>query len=292
MVWSDYDLKEYACVGWVCRYKDKCASTRANMGTERWFCEPCQNDICSQCWPKQAPKQQFAFVALVYGARPEYCVEAAVLGASLRESGTAYPYVLLHTPDVPRAYLDVLAEVGWELTGVPYIDGDALYDGSCNNRFKGVFTKLNGLSLTTYSKIVFLDVDLLVRQNIDSLFERQAPSAMRRSGPGNQPDHSKMPSFIRNDGSLKGGINAGVMALVPSAHEFEHMKADLAKRSKAVRNAVAEEQWLCECVVGGTEGRAGSAAARATWGARLRRPTTSRRSWTPRPPRRVFLPKK
>ena len=67
------------------------------------------------------------------------------------------------------------------------------------NRFVRVFTKLRALGLTDYAKVVMLDVDLLVTQNIDDLFDLPAPAALMR-GPYPGLAHGE---YV-DDGSLFG----------------------------------------------------------------------------------------
>jgi len=210
------------CFRWECVHQDTCQSTHFNMGTQRWYCKRCSKNICGQCC-KKVQKEKFAFVAVIFGRDPKYCVEAAVLGWSLKQVGAQHPYVLLHTGDVPSRYLRILKDdVGWELKMVNKItDGDVL----CKNlRFMGVFTKFHALSLTEYDKIVMLDVDLLVRRNVDHLFERHAPTATRRGSPGNHEDDAPIPDQC--------GINAGVMILRPSNNVFKRILADLKEKKK------------------------------------------------------------
>eukprot|EP00928_Gymnodinium_smaydae_P003993 TRINITY_DN11404_c0_g1_i2.p1 TRINITY_DN11404_c0_g1~~TRINITY_DN11404_c0_g1_i2.p1 ORF type:complete len:446 (-),score=106.59 TRINITY_DN11404_c0_g1_i2:220-1557(-) len=166
---------------------------------------------------------------VLFGSSPAYCIEAAVLGKSLQATGTPHSMVLLHTDDVPRAWLPVLAGIGWELKQVEYLEGKGRYDGSSGGRFQGVFTKLHAIGLTEYEKVVLLDADLLVRHNIDELFDRQAPAALRRHAAADYPDGAQIPSdeLMNERGELKSGINAGVMVLNTSKQDFQKMKLDL-----------------------------------------------------------------
>jgi len=77
-------------------------------------------------------------------------------------------------------------------------------------------------TLIEYDKVVLLDTDLLVRGNIDSLFERPAPAALRRHAAANFADGSKImgEEFFDASGNQTGGINAGVMVLKPSYDDF------------------------------------------------------------------------
>ena len=134
-----------------------------------------------------------------------YCLEAAVLGLSLQRhfelseggitssfgGGTRLPLLLLHTNDVPKAWLAVLRNVGWRLRCVAYIQAT---ESLCEpGRFKHTFTKINALALTEYSTIVVLDTDLLIRKPVDSLFTRWTPSACRRHASGDFKDGQLMP---------------------------------------------------------------------------------------------------
>ncbi|MDB4990627.1 MAG: hypothetical protein JWN04_5805, partial [Myxococcaceae bacterium] len=76
-------------------------------------------------------------------------------------------------------------------------------------RFANTFTKLRAFALTDFDKLVLLDADTIVLQNIDDLFERPAIAAA--------------PDFLLPD-----RFNSGVMVIEPSAPLFERMMASLA----------------------------------------------------------------
>ena len=167
--------------------------------------------------PRHASR--FAWVTCIFGRKLTHCIEAAVLGSTLKVS-TIHELVAMYTKDVPDVGLGLLRQVGWKLRPVEYLDGDALYDGSSGNRFRGVFTKLQALSLIEYKKIVVVDADLLVRHNVDELFDVPAPAALRRGASGNTKTSQAMRGFIRRStGKLAGGINAGVMVLEPNVQD-------------------------------------------------------------------------
>ena len=184
MQWSSYMGNMYAGVGWQCDFFDTCKSNQTNMGPRRWLCDACHTDICRLCHP-YAGRLPNAFVAVLFGTKVSYCVEAAVLGQCLCNVGTKHQWILLHTHDVPKDWRDVLQDVAWRLQQVDYIDGDVLYDGSSKNRFKGIFTKLHAINLTQFEKVVLLDVDLLVLKNVDHLFNKKPPCTLRRQATGN-----------------------------------------------------------------------------------------------------------
>lgn len=182
-----------------------------------------------------AKEPRYAYVTLIYGKESEgYCIDAAVLAHSLKPK-TRHKLVLMHTKDVPRDWLKILEDVGWELRPVRYIwpgdpwnpnpreQGKRIYKGG---RFSGVFTKIHCLNLIEFDKIIFLDTDLLVRESIDHLFERKAPAALRRQARGDCPDDTKIDGngLYFNHGALAGGINAGVMLLKPKESDYRNIK--------------------------------------------------------------------
>ncbi len=144
-----------------------------------------------------------AYVTMLSGG-DAYVSGAEALGRSLVASGTREDRVVLVTSDVSRGARDALAGQGWSVREVAPLpapnDGkDVLFP-----RFDGVFTKLRAWELTDFDKVVFLDADTLVLQNVDDLFER--------------PEITGAPDFLMPD-----RFNSGVMVLEPSAATFRRM---------------------------------------------------------------------
>lgn len=98
-----------------------------------------------------------------------------------------------------------------------------------SERFIYVFTKLHVFSLVKFTKVVLLDTDILVRQNVDHLFSRPALSAFRRHPSANFKDRAKIPGdhFFDSRGKQVGGINAGVVVLRPSENDFQNMMSEI-----------------------------------------------------------------
>lgn len=94
-----------------------------------------------------------------------------VLNHSLKRTGTQYPLVALYTDSFPPAGHDVLdrrsipkRRVNELLPAIDRSYGD-------DPRFADVWTKLAIYELTEYDRVVLLDSDMLVRQNMDELME-------------------------------------------------------------------------------------------------------------------------
>jgi len=133
-----------------------------------------------------------------------YVPGVEVLGHSLERSGTQHEKVLLVTPDVPDAARRTLAEKGWSVREVEPIENPIPDKHQLFARFANTFTKLRAFSLADYDKLVLLDADTIVMQNIDDLFARPAIAAA--------------PDFLLPD-----RFNSGVMVIEPSADIFARM---------------------------------------------------------------------
>ena len=149
----------------------------------------------------------------------------------------------MHTPDVPKSYLRALAAAGWVCREVEYLSkvAWALFKNWQNSRFIDVFTKLRVLEQEDFEKVLFLDLDLLVRdggESLAKLFQLRAPAAMKRGPP--IPDHgARVPYGLiwghptRRKGDelpqhqQASGINAGVMLLRPDKAILHEMDSEV-----------------------------------------------------------------
>lgn len=85
-----------------------------------------------------------------------------MLGHSIRKTRSPHARVCLCADDVPDSSVALLSEI-WECRRVSHINVVAelgKYDRE--HRFARVFTKLRGLELVDFEKILMLDIDLLV----------------------------------------------------------------------------------------------------------------------------------
>ena len=167
----------------------------------------------------------YAYVAALWGSASGFALGALVLGQGLRRSGTQFDLVLMHTSDVPTNALQLLQEI-WKLKLVEHVDANSslFWDNPDRSRFNGVFTKLHALGLVEYDKVAMLDIDLVVFDCPDAMFDLPAPAALWR-GSSQTRDHG-FPIDGRcffggaeDNWSQTGGINAGVMILAPDSDQ-------------------------------------------------------------------------
>ena len=120
-----------------------------------------------KCTSTSTSSMQHAYVSLLYGPKcHNYFFGALVLGWGLaRYGGADIARILMHTSDVPAAYIHVLNAAGWNCHQVQYLNNvaHALFHNPWTSRFIDVFTKLRMLELDNFDKVLFLDLDMLVR---------------------------------------------------------------------------------------------------------------------------------
>eukprot|EP00927_Polykrikos_kofoidii_P000990 TRINITY_DN10362_c0_g1_i1.p1 TRINITY_DN10362_c0_g1~~TRINITY_DN10362_c0_g1_i1.p1 ORF type:complete len:1105 (-),score=146.40 TRINITY_DN10362_c0_g1_i1:159-3473(-) len=169
-------------------------------------------------------------VAVAYGLQ-QLITDALVLGHSLYRHCAVRRRILLVTNTVMESPGAHVLHIFWEIRETNHVKVNPSRLDRCEERFHDVFTKLRALELTEFAKIVVLDLDILVRRNIDDLFAFEAPAAVFR-GNANVPDGQKRrgETLFKRNGERRGGINAGVMVLEPSQEEFSRLEFALRER--------------------------------------------------------------
>jgi alpha-N-acetylglucosamine transferase len=132
-----------------------------------------------------------------------YLPGVEALGKSLDATGTKESKVVLTTPDVSHAARERVRELGWKVREIEPINNPAP-ERQLFPRFANVYTKLRAWEIVEFDKVVALDADTLVLQNVDDLFERRTFAAA--------------PDFFLPD-----RFNSGVVVLEPSRDVFGRM---------------------------------------------------------------------
>lgn len=93
------------------------------------------------------------------------------LDASLKYSGSKYPLVALYTDSFPQEGIEALDRRGIPRKKIPYLLPKTHKDFTNDPRFYDCWSKLTPFSLVEYERVVQLDSDMLVLQNMDELME-------------------------------------------------------------------------------------------------------------------------
>jgi alpha-N-acetylglucosamine transferase len=190
----------------------------------------------------QKPKKVFknAYCTTIFGG-DSYVQGAAILGHSLRLTGSTHDMICFVTPDVSEDARIALAIIYTEVKEMEYLDFETkpLATDKQNIIYKWrnkSFTKWVCMSYEKYDKLCFLDADLIITQNIDDLFKLRTPAApfinlWVQSNPYSKKyiDYYKR---VANKGLIPAGIvksalrngfmfNGHLVVLKPNAKEFE-----------------------------------------------------------------------
>ena len=122
---------------------------------------------------------------VVLWRRPVIRLERRSNGTFLKVH-TKHDMVLMYTDDVDGVWLGICKRAGWKLQLVDHIEfKKELYP---SGRFAHVFTKLHAVAMVKYDKVTVLDTEVLIRNDMDELFEKDAPVAVRRHPQGQYLD--------------------------------------------------------------------------------------------------------
>jgi glycogenin glucosyltransferase len=138
---------------------------------------------------------------------------AIALINSLKLNKTEYQVSCMVTEEVTLSGRETLTNAGFVLVDIEKINAtrtDGIKDRYKENSWM-MFTKLNLVRLTQFSKVVFLDADCLAIKNVDDMFDFPSISAVRDVG--------------------YGGLSAGVLVIEPDQGLFDDMMENLNNES-------------------------------------------------------------
>lgn len=186
---------------------------------------------------------KFAYVTVLFG-ESIYLAGALVLGYTLKRTHTPNPIIILVTPDISEKSRHQLKKFYTQIIEIPYIiPSKTIFSSEANERFMNVFTKLQVLSLSSYSKILLLDLDMIVCKNIDHLFLLTPPAACLKHFyvPYGKPIP---PNMICKNNKLINTINAGLMLLKPDPSELEKIKTSIIASDQINQFKYPEQDYL------------------------------------------------
>ncbi len=199
-----------------------------------------------------------AWVTLLSG--DGYLAGTEVLAGSLAARGTAYPLVVMVTPDVSAAARAAVARAGARV--VP-VEPPAVPPGMSAHyaaaRFETVWSKLCAWQLDEYERVGFLDSDMLVLARIDELLELPLPDDGLAACHACTCNPLGVPTYPadwtpdrcrygRTD--VAGYFNSGLMVFRPDRGRFADMSERLAGLTDLAAYKFPEQDFLNEIHVG------------------------------------------
>lgn len=196
--------------------------------------------------------------------QPDYAVGVRALHKSLQNVDSAWPLVVMVTENIDAATRQSLEQLGCQLRNVqPVGPESSLKSSYANARFSEVWTKLAAWQLTEFERLVFLDADMLVIQNMDELFDlalnedeiaachacrcnpNKIPSYPKSWRPENcfysycqGLEHTEEPEEVDNY------LNGGFLVLKPDEAVYQDMLEQLAALEDLSRYLFAEQDFL------------------------------------------------
>jgi len=152
--------------------------------------------------------KKYSFVSVL--TTDDYLEGVLVLKHSLEKTKPKYPFLLLVTPNLSEKVMESLSSHKINFITVQGIEGPRVVTDPQLKRWNFTYSKLNIFGLTQFDKIVYLDSDMLILQNIDELFEKPHMSAVKIRG--------KLPEF-----STWNQLNSGLLVVEPSTKMFDDM---------------------------------------------------------------------
>ena len=195
--------------------------------------------------------------------QPNYLVGVRALNASLRGVGSRYPLVVMVTADIDDDSRRLLADDGClirEVEPVRPVEDDP--EHYANARFAEVWTKLAVWRLTEFDRVVFLDADMLLIQDMDELFDlglaedqiaachacRCNPNKIASYPASWRPEncfYTQLESQTMPD-EADDYLNGGLLVLRPDQAVYDELMVELATVTDLSRYPFAEQDFLNE----------------------------------------------
>ena len=143
-------------------------------------------------------RSRYAYVTILHSSEAYVC-GAIALAQSIRQTNSTKYLVLLADESITPKSIAGLQAAGWDVRRIQRIRSVFSKKGSYN---EWNYSKLRVWQLTEFSKVIFIDADLLVLENIDMLFTYPQLSAVL--------NHKHI-------------FNSGLMVVEPSQCMFEYL---------------------------------------------------------------------
>ncbi len=169
----------------------------------------------------------YSFVSIL--TTDDYLEGILVLKHSLTKTKPKYPFVLLVTPNVSQKVLDSLLSHQINYITIEGIENPVSVADPNLKRWNFTYSKLNLFGLKQFEKIVYLDADMLILQNIDDLFEKPHMSAVDMG--------EKLPEL-----ATWNRLNSGLLVIEPSVETYNDMIHKIGKIEKV--DSPGDEDFL------------------------------------------------
>jgi len=211
-------------------------------------------------------ESMFAWVTLL--TQPDYVIGVKALHRSLQRSETRWPLVVMVTDAIDADTRAALQAAGCVIHPVaPLMPDSALEQHYASAQFGEVWSKLRAWELTDYERVVFLDADMLVLQNMDELFTldmgkyalaachacRCNPNQIASYPASWQPENCHYTWHDRGEtapATLDAYLNGGFLVLKPDNAVFSWLQQKVQEIDDLKRYPFSEQDLLNEVFAG------------------------------------------
>ncbi|MBB1080296.1 hypothetical protein H5S09_02390 [Limosilactobacillus sp. STM2_1] len=152
-------------------------------------------------------KENYTYLTLLNSSN--YLKGTLALNYMLKKNDSKYPLTVLTTDNIDNNVIGILDNYNIKHMKIPDVNVEITNNDNLSY-WKNTFSKLFVFGMIKFDKIVFLDSDMFVKQNIDELFEKDNLTAVSagRKFPGNS-------NWIN--------LNSGIMVIVPKEGEDKRL---------------------------------------------------------------------
>lgn len=163
-----------------------------------------------------------------------YLPGVLVLHSSLQKTHPQHSFLTLLSPNISD---DTRATLEWY--GIPFrsMDGQITnpHDNvSTDDPWYHTYAKIGIFGLSDYDKLVYLDADMMVLENLDELFERPHMSGVNAGG-------------MLPENAAWTELNSGLMVVEPSDALFHDMLSKIGRIEQSKKEADYSDQGFLQC---------------------------------------------
>jgi hypothetical protein len=156
-------------------------------------------------------RKKYAYAIYLDNRSDVYIQYALALIQSLKNVDSKFQVVVVSTNHFSISIEKLLKTIG--VSNIYYFTNDLIHATTDKPKWDAAFMKLNIFRLVQYDKIVFLDTDTIVLQNMDELFGFDAPAATHEPCRGC--------AFVKGHSE---SINGGLYVIKPSLEYYKIVK--------------------------------------------------------------------
>ncbi|TYJ55575.1 hypothetical protein B9479_003725 [Cryptococcus floricola] len=163
---------------------------------------------------------------------PWYLLSTRLLLWQLQHSPStadlARSFIVLATPSIPSDVCEQLEKEGAQVQKVELLDGFPVPEGmEANHHWKDQYTKLHIFNQTAFSRLLYLDNDMLLLKSLSPIWDSVPSSFEGVGGVGERSKGMMAEDDTRRrpeEGEVRDYLNAGFLLVKPDGETFEELR--------------------------------------------------------------------